>query len=86
MIFESGSAELLDYVIGVYAPSQLRIKRTMERNHLGYDEVKQRMDKQIDENMKMKLCDFVIYNDEEHLLIPQVMELHQKLLALSSEK
>jgi dephospho-CoA kinase len=86
LIFESGSAELLDYVIGVYAPSQLRIKRTMERNHLGYNEVKQRMDKQLDENMKMKHCDFVIYNDEEHLLIPQVMELHQKLLALSSEK
>ena len=86
LIFESGSAELLDYVIGVYAPSQLRIKRTMERNHLSYNEVKQRMDKQLDENMKMKLCDFVIYNDEEHLLIPQVMELHQKLLALSSEK
>ena len=74
LIFESGSAELLDYVIGVYAPSQLRIKRTMERNHLGDDEVKQRMDKQLDESMKMKLCDFVIDNDEEHLLIPQVME------------
>jgi dephospho-CoA kinase len=86
LIFESGSAELLDYVIGVYAPSQLRIRRTMERNHLDYDEVKQRMNKQLDENMKMKLCDFVIYNDEEHLLIPQVIELHQKLLALSSEK
>jgi dephospho-CoA kinase len=44
------------------------------------------MDKQLDENMKMKLCDFVIYNDEEHLLIPQVIELHQKLLSLSSQK
>ena len=86
LIFESGSAELLDYVIGVYAPSQLRIKRAMERNHLSYDEVKQRMDKQLDENMKMKLCDFVIYNDEEHLLIPQVIELHQKLLRLSGQK
>ena len=64
----------------------LRIKRTMERNHLSYDEVKQRMDKQLDENMKMKLCDFVIYNDEQHLLIPQVIELHQKLLSLSSQK
>jgi dephospho-CoA kinase len=58
----------------------------MERSHLSYDEVKQRMDKQLDENMKMKLCDFVIYNDEEHLLIPQVIELHQKLLSLSSQK
>jgi len=86
LIFESGSAELLDYVIGVYAPSQLRIKRTMERNHLDHNEVTQRMSKQLDENMKMKLCDFVIYNDEEHLLIPQVIELHQKLLSLSGQK
>jgi dephospho-CoA kinase len=86
LIFESGSAELLDYVIGVYAPSQLRIKRTMERDHLNYDEVKQRMDKQLDESMKMKLCDFVIYNDEQHLLIPQVIELHQTLLSLSGQK
>jgi dephospho-CoA kinase len=83
LIFESGSAEHLDYVIGVYAPAQLRIKRTMQRNDMTYDDVKQRMDKQLDENMKMKLCDFVIYNDEEHLLIPQVIELHQKLLSLA---
>ena len=86
LIFESGSAELLDYVIGIYAPSQLRTKRAMERDHLSYDEVKQRMDKQLDESMKMKLCDFVIYNDEQHLLIPQVLELHQKLLSLSGQK
>jgi dephospho-CoA kinase len=58
----------------------------MERNHLDYDEVKQRMEKQLDENLKMKLCDFVIYNDEEHLLIPQVIELHQKLLSLSGQQ
>ena len=86
LIFESGSAEYLDYVIGVYAPAQLRIERTMERNHLGLDDVTQRMNKQLDEDMKMKLCDFVIYNDEKHLLIPQVIELHQKLLRLSEER
>ncbi len=86
LIFESGSAEYLDYVIGVYAPAQLRIERTMERNHLSLDDVTQRMNKQLDEDMKMKLCDFVIYNDEKHLLISQVIELHQKLLALSKEK
>jgi dephospho-CoA kinase len=83
LIFESGSAEHLDYVIGVYAPTQLRIKRAMERNHLGYEEVTQRINKQLDENIKMKLCDFVIYNDEQHLLIPQVIELHNKLLSFS---
>lgn len=83
LIFESGSAEYLNYVIGVYAPAQLRVKRAMERNHLTYDEVIQRMNKQLDENMKMKLCDFVIYNDEKQLLIPQVISLHEKILSLS---
>ena len=83
LIFESGSAEHLDYVIGVYAPTQLRIKRAIERNHLGYEEVTQRINKQLDENIKMKLCDFVIYNDEQHLLIPQVIELHKKLISFS---
>jgi dephospho-CoA kinase len=83
LIFESGSAEHLDYVIGVYAPTQLRIKRAMERNHLSHEEVTQRINKQLDENIKMKLCDFVIYNDEQHLLITQVVELHKKLLSFS---
>lgn len=86
LIFESGSAEQLDYVIGVSAPLQLRIKRTMERNNTSYDEVVKRLNNQIDEKIKMKLCDFIIYNDEQQLLIPQVMELHEKLLGVAKEK
>jgi dephospho-CoA kinase len=85
LIFESGSAEQLDYVIGVNAPAALRIKRTMERNNLGYDEVIRRMNNQLDEKIKMKLCDFVIQNDEQQLLIPQVISLHEKLLRLADQ-
>lgn len=79
LIFESGSAEHLDYVIGVYAPAALRIKRTMERDHITETEVQKRMNRQIDEELKMKLCDFVITNDEQQLVIPQVMALHERL-------
>ncbi|HEY2721051.1 MAG TPA: dephospho-CoA kinase [Chitinophagaceae bacterium] len=82
LIFESGSAEQLDYVIGVYAPLDLRIKRTMDRNKVSYDEVVGRMNNQLDEEMKMKLCDFVVKNDELQLLIPQVIALHERLLQL----
>jgi dephospho-CoA kinase len=85
LIFESGSSEQLDYVIGVYAPSSLRIKRTMERNGVTREEVVKRMNNQIDERIKMKLCDFVIYNDEEQLVIPQVLQLNQRLLELAGE-
>jgi dephospho-CoA kinase len=86
LIFESGAAEGLDYVIGVSAPSQLRIKRTMERNNVSYDEVVKRMNKQLDEKIKMKLCDFIVQNDEQQLLIPQIIGLHQKLLRLAEER
>jgi len=85
LIFESGSAEQLDYVIGVDAPFELRIKRTMERNNISYDEVVKRMNSQLDDKIKMKLCDFILQNDEQRLLIPQVIELHQKLLMLTEE-
>lgn len=84
LIFESGSGENLDYIIGVYAPAALRIKRTMDRSNISREAVLQRMSKQIDENIKMKLCDFVLVNDEQQMLIPQVLQLHEKLCNLSA--
>lgn len=79
LIFESGSQESLDYVIGVYAPQSLRLQRTMQRDKATREAVLQRMRNQINEEMKMKLCDFIIYNDEQQLVIPQVIALHEKL-------
>jgi dephospho-CoA kinase len=80
LIFESGAQEHLDYVIGVYAPTPLRIQRTMQRDAVTREEVMDRMDKQVDETIKMRLCDFVVTNSEQELLIPQVVALHKKLL------
>lgn len=82
LIFESGSAEGLDFIIGVYTPKHLRIKRVMERDKITREEVLNRMNKQIDEEMKMKLCDFVVYNNEENLLITQVLHLHNQFLKM----
>ena len=85
LIFESGSAEHLDYVLGVYAPLSLRITRTMERDHISKEEVLKRMSRQIDEDVKMRLCDAVITNDEEHIVTTQVLQLHDRLLVLSKQ-
>lgn len=84
LIFESGSQEALDLVIGVYAPGHLRIHRTMQRDNISREAVLKRMSHQVNEELKMKLCDFVLYNDEQQLLIPQVMALHEQLLLLSN--
>lgn len=83
LIFESGAHEHLDYVIGVTAPAPLRIQRTMQRDGITREEVIARMDKQMDETIKMKLCDFVVKNDEQEMLLPQVLALHENLLTLS---
>jgi len=82
LLFEAGSGDGLDYIIGVFAPKHLRIHRVMKRDNSTRQEVIARMDKQIDETIKMKLCDFVLVNDETQLLIPQVVSLHQQILSL----
>jgi len=41
------------------------------------------MSKQMDEEKKMGLCDFLLFNDEKELLVPQIVSLHRKLLKLS---
>lgn len=86
LLFESGTAEGLDYIIGVTAPAALRIKRVMDRDGVTADEVKRRMANQVDDTLKMKLCDFVLYNNEQELLLSQVLTLHNELIKRSTEK
>src|SRR5688500_5367972 len=86
LIFESKVNVYLDYVIGVSAPLLLRIQRLTERDPVTPEAVEKRMSNQMNEEDKMALCDFVIVNDETEPVIPQVIKLHEKFLAMSSEK
>ncbi len=85
LFFEAGSASGLDYMIGVYAPQHLRLQRVMNRDQVTREEVLARMQRQIQEEIKMRLCDFVILNDDQQLLIPQVVKLHERFLKESKE-
>jgi dephospho-CoA kinase len=80
LLFESGANKYLDLVIGVYAPAELRIQRAMQRDNTTREEVLQRMSRQMDEDAKMKLCNFIITNDEQQLVTPQVLKLHERFL------
>lgn len=80
LIFESGSNQFLDKVIGVKSPLKLRVERTMKRNNLTAKEVEARIKWQMDEEEKLALCDYIIVNDEQQMLIPQVLSLHQMFL------
>jgi len=84
LIFETRAAFYLDFVIGVFAPASLRVHRTMQRDHSTREAVLQRMRNQIDEEIKMSLCNTVINNDDQHAVIPQVLAIHEKLLRLAA--
>ena len=83
LLFEAGSASGLDHIIGVSAPQHLRIKKVIHRDGVTREEVLSRMQRQMDEETKMLLCDFVIKNDEQELVIPQVLALHEKFLEMT---
>src|SRR5688500_8658820 len=63
LLFESGSVSDLDYVVGIRAPHALRLQRAMQRDGASRDEIMSRMNRQLDETIKMKLCDFIIENN-----------------------
>lgn len=82
LFFESGSSEGMDFIIGVTAPQSVRINRVIKRDGLTKSEVLMRMNQQIEDSLKMKLCNVVIENIEQKLLIPQVLKIHQQILDL----
>jgi dephospho-CoA kinase len=81
LIFETDVWKHLDKVIGISAPYELRLQRAMQRDNISREAVEARMAKQMNEEEKMKRCDYILYNDEQQLLIPQVIALHERLTA-----
>ena len=72
ILFEAGSWKNLDGIITVYAPESIRIARVCSRDRVEPEAVRARMQNQIDEQFKRDHSDFIIYNDGQHMLIPQV--------------
>lgn len=79
IIFETGSEKQLDGVIVVSAPDEVRIKRVMLRNNLSEEAVKLRMLRQWPAEKVNAQADYLIINDESKLVIPQVLEILDKL-------
>ncbi|WP_343560150.1 dephospho-CoA kinase [Sphingobacterium sp.] len=80
LLFESGSYKELDYTILVTAPMDIRIQRVIKRDGATEQQVRERINKQMSDEEKLQLADFVIVNDGITPLLPQVWKLHQKFL------
>jgi dephospho-CoA kinase len=80
ILFESDFYKDFDKIITVAAPQELRIQRVMARDGISRQEVIDRIKNQWSDEEKIKRADFVVYNDEERLVVPQILSIHRKLI------
>lgn len=77
ILIETGTYKNLDKIITVYASEDIRIHRVMKRDITNKNHVMSRISKQMKDEEKIKYADFIIYNDNKKLLLPQILKLHQ---------
>lgn len=83
LLFESGSYQKLDATINVHAAAELRLQRTLSRDpHRKENDVLTIMNKQLSDAERLKLADYIIYNDESKSIIKQVISLDHQLKGL----
>ena len=75
ILIEAGFSVEVDTVVMVYAPEEIRLQRAIERDASTRELVEKRICSQMNDERKRMLTDFVIMNDGETPLIPQVLEL-----------
>lgn len=75
ILLESGFSNEVDHIIMVEAPLELRINRSMVRDHSSREAIIQRIHTQMNDEERKALSHHIILNDEVHPLIPQVETL-----------
>lgn len=79
----AGKGNDLDKIIVVSCPVEVRIKRIQQRDPQRSDEqIKAIIARQKSEEEFIKIADYQIINDDTQLILPQILVIHQALLAL----
>jgi dephospho-CoA kinase len=86
LLYETDSARQLDKIIVVYVENEERIRRVMARDKTSEKAVLARMDKQLPQEQKMKMADYLIHNLHRSELQSQVETIHKKILVLCQNK
>lgn len=84
ILFENGFSDLFDKTIVVAAPKSLRLERVMQRDKTSEAEVLSRMENQWSDEQKEAAADFIIQNDGQRLILPQILRLHQLFLSFKN--
>jgi len=80
ILFETDQHKELDKMVTVFCPKEERIRRIIKRDEVTKESVEKRMLHQYSDAERNALADFIIMNDGNEELLPQVKELHELLL------
>ena len=80
ILFESGASKLVNRIATVVAPAEERVERVIRRNNLSREQIMERMRNQIDDESRIKMSDYVIYNSENDMILPAILKIHEDLL------
>lgn len=69
----------MDKVVLVTAPEELRISRVCNRDKSNEEDIRKRIKTQMTDDEKMPYVDYVIKNNEEEFLLPQVVKILDNL-------
>ncbi len=64
LLFEAKMERLFDKIVLVHADTQFRLQRLVSRNNLTIEQAKNRIKIQMPQDEKLKLSDYVIYNNK----------------------
>lgn len=80
ILVEAGFLDVVDCLIVVDAPLDLRIQRTIYRDGTTREQVEQRIARQCDDAKRIQAADYVIVNDGREL-IPQITQIYQSIIS-----
>jgi len=83
LIFESGSWKEFDFVLMVTAPVNKRIDRVMSRDGVSEKDILNRIKNQMPDEEKIPLANFLIFNDDQSMVLQQVLAFHEKMISLN---
>ena len=81
IIFETKSENKYDKIIFIQSPLEIRIERVINRDNLSRKEVMKRINNQLNENLIIDKCDYVISNVNKEDLEDKVLKIHLDLKA-----
>jgi dephospho-CoA kinase len=78
----AGQGNDLDKVVVVTAPIDIRIKRIQKRDpQRSLEEIEAIIKRQKSEKEFIQIADYQLINDDKMMLIPQVLDLHQRFIS-----